>query len=72
MIKCPKCDSTAQLKVILDKHYAHRNGSERVVVYNCGCGTNFCTSQLYMFGKPITNVKEGGIINATVEEILQY
>ena len=72
MIKCPNCGSTAQPKVILDKHYAHRNGSERVVVYNCGCGVYFFTSQLYMFDKPITAVREGGIINATVEEILQY
>ena len=69
MIKCPNCGSTAQVKVILDKHYAYRDGSERVIVYNCGCGTNFSTSQLYMAGEPITQVRQGGIIEATVEEI---
>jgi hypothetical protein len=72
MMKCPNCGSTAQAKVILDKHYAYRNGSERIVVYNCGCGANFCTSQLYMYDKPITQVRQGGIVNATVEEILTW
>lgn len=71
MIKCPKCGNTTQITKILDKHYAYRGGSERVIVYHCDCDTNFSTSQLYMFEKPITQVKFGGIIDASVEEIKQ-
>lgn len=72
MIKCPKCNNATHLIKILDKHYAYGEGSERVIVYHCDCNTNFSTSQLYMFEHPITQVRFGGIIDASIEEISQY
>jgi hypothetical protein len=48
MVKCSKCGSTAQLKIVDEDYYKSGQHIERVVTYKCGCGHLFITSQYFI------------------------
>lgn len=52
MVKCSKCGSTAQLKVIDIKYSEIKYGIIKYTTYKCGCGHLFETKIYYM---PHTN-----------------
>ena len=41
MPKCPNCGSTAQVKILSEKLYAHGSGSSEEKRCRCGCGCKF-------------------------------
>jgi hypothetical protein len=52
MVKCSKCGSTAQLKVIDTEYSDIKYGILKFTTYKCGCGHLFMTKTYYM---PRTN-----------------
>ena len=52
MVKCSKCGSTAQLKVIDTEYEEIEYGFIKYTTYKCGCGHLFMTKTYYM---PHTN-----------------
>lgn len=54
MIKCPNCDSTAQVKLDFEIiENKRRNSETKISFYSCGCGCHFEISQQYVNGEPI-------------------
>lgn len=48
MIKCSKCGSTAQIKVIDIEYSEIGYGIIKSITYKCGCGHLFMTKTYYM------------------------
>lgn len=47
MIKCPKCGSTAQSKIINSEDYIWQNEVSIIITYKCGCGKMFTTREVF-------------------------
>ena len=47
MASCPKCGSTAQVKLIRTDYNEEEEGIEVVRIYTCGCGCRFKGSSYY-------------------------
>lgn len=48
MVKCSKCGSTAQLKIIDTEYENNGNYIYKLTTYKCGCGHMFLTNTFYI------------------------